>query len=155
MDSLERILAANRPDLERELRNAERELDDLRGRERLLEALIARARSALGSDSPPPKRPVLAAVGGDMPERLPLHDALARILREGRNRPMTARALSDAVNRSGTYRRRDGSGIDPSQVHARVHMYSRMFVREPNGIDRKSTRLNSSHVSLSRMPSSA
>ena len=43
---------------------------------------------------------------------------------------MTARELADAVNQGGLYEKRDGSPVEPSQVHARVHKYGRLFIRE-------------------------
>lgn len=66
--------------------------------------------------------------------RLPLHEALARVLRAQDNRVMTARELADEVNRAGLYQMRDGAPVDLGQVHARVHNYDRMFIRAGGGI---------------------
>ena len=48
----------------------------------------------------------------------------------------------------------------PSEIHERVHRWmdnpaNRKINQEYSSGDRKSTRLNSSHIPLSRMPSSA
>jgi hypothetical protein len=136
LESLERALNANRAEVERELAKAEEELDELRGRERKLEETIGRARLVLGMD------PLIAvAAGGDRPvePRLPLHEALARVLRTQGNRVMTARELADAVNQTGLYRKKDGSAVDIGQIHARVHNYDRLFARAGGGIQLRDT----------------
>ncbi len=137
MESLERALNANRAEVEQELAKAEGELDRLRAQERRLEDAIRRARLVLGLEpvigTPDPGR-----AGPQVPP-LPLHEALARILRTEGNRTMTARELADEVNRTGLYRKRDGSPVDIGQIHARVHNYDRLFVRAGGGIRLRET----------------
>ena len=131
MGSLERAMAEQRAVVEAELANAEAELADLRERERRLDDAIRRARALLG----------VSDTGGDDDEGgaapatfLPLHEAMARVLRENRNRVMSARELADAVNASGLYRTRDGSPVEIGQIHARAHNYGRLFERAGGGI---------------------
>ena len=137
MESLERAMNANRGEVERELAKAEEELDELRARQRRLEDAIRRARLVLGIE------PVIGtadAGGAGRPDpRLPLHEALARILRTQGNRVMTARELADEVNQTGLYRKGDGSPVDIGQIHARVHNYDRLFVRAGGGIRLRDT----------------
>jgi hypothetical protein len=133
MDSLERAMNANRPDIERALAAAEEELHELQTRERSVQESIRRARLFLGMD------PMIAVPGSTADSesegpRLVLHEALAQILRAHGNRPMTARELADEVNESGLYRKRDGSDVEPGQIHARVHNYDRLFERAGGGI---------------------
>ena len=51
----------------------------------------------------------------------------------------------------------DGDGIATSRIEIKMHLRFDLFVGRfrPSQLDRKSTRLNSSHSSVSRMPSSA
>jgi len=128
MESLEEALTANRAAVERELAKAQLELEDLRARERVLESTISRALYVLGVGGPPPR--AMQGNAGSGGERVPLHEALVRILRALGNSPMTARELADEVNRTGLYRKGDGAPVDVGQVHARVHAYQRLFVRE-------------------------
>lgn len=137
MESLERALNANRAEVERELAKAEEALEDLQAQQRRLEAAIRRARLVLGIE------PVTAAAdnrGAGPPDSpLPLHEAMARVLREQGDRAMTARELADEVNRTGLYRKRDGSPVDTGQIHARAHNYDRLFVRAGGGIRLRET----------------
>jgi hypothetical protein len=137
VESLERALNANRPEVERELAKAEAALEELRAQQRRLEDAIRRARLVLGIE------PVIGAAdtGAAGPEDspLPLHEALAKVLREQGNRVMTARELADDVNRTGLYQKRDGSPVDIGQIHARVHNYDRLFVRAGGGIRLRET----------------
>lgn len=100
--------------------DARAELEAVRMREAELETLIARAEAALGIAT------------GESPEegRLTLHAALDEILRESNNRWMTVQELANEVNRRGTYRKKDGSAVEPSQVHARTKNYDRLFEKE-------------------------
>ena len=55
-------------------------------------------------------------------------------------------------------RRREKKNVEKGQVHIRSSFNNTMVTvtdAQGNALDRKSTRLNSSHVSESRMPSSA
>lgn len=131
MESLERLLTANRKEVEVELEKAEAELESLRAREQALVSLIARARSALGLGG----SVTMAALGvpADQPRML-LHEAIAHVLREHGNAPKSARELADEVNQLGLYRKGDGTPVQVSQIHARVHNYPRMFVRDAGRI---------------------
>jgi HB1, ASXL, restriction endonuclease HTH domain len=106
--------------IEEGLADARAELETVRVREAELEALIARGEAALG-----------IAIG-DIPEerRLTLHAALEQILRENDNRWMTVQELADEVNRRGIYHKKDGSAVEPNQVHARTKNYDRLFEKE-------------------------
>jgi hypothetical protein len=133
MESLERALTANQAEVERELARAQQELDQLRARERELEELIMRARYVLGLD----RMPTLPMADGPalhVRQRLTLHEALVRILREHENGAMTAPELADEVNRKRLYRMGNGSAVEVGQIHARVHNYDRLFVREDGKI---------------------
>jgi hypothetical protein len=59
-----------------------------------------------------------------------LHQALALVLQEHGNEPMTARALADAVNDRGLYRKKDGSAVEVNQVHARTNNYQDLFEKD-------------------------
>ena len=133
MDSLQRALTANQAEIERELSRAEQELEVLRARERELEELIMRARYVLGLD----RMPTLPMADGPalhVRQKLTLHEALIRILREHGNVAMTAPELADEVNRTRLYLMGNGSPVEIVQIHARVHNYDRLFVREDGKI---------------------
>src|SRR5450759_2659693 len=133
MDSLQRALTANQAEIERELARAEQELEVLRARERELEELIMRARYVLGLD----RMPTLPMADGPalhVRQELTLHEALVRILRQHGNVAMTAPELADEVNRTRLYRMGNGSPVEIGQIHARVHNYDRLFVREDRKI---------------------
>jgi HB1, ASXL, restriction endonuclease HTH domain len=138
MDPLQRALTANQAEIERELARAEHELAVLRARERELEELIMRARYVLGLD----RMPMLPTAGGPalhVRQKLTLHEALIRILREHGNEAMTAPELADEVNRTRLYRMADGSPVEKGQIHARVHNYDHLFVREDGRIRLRTT----------------
>ena len=121
-EQLEKALEANRARIEAGLAQAELELAELRERQRELEALIARARAALGEvETPEPRRE---------PERRTLHEAIALVLRENDNRWMTVRELADEVNRRGLYEKRDGSPVEANQIHARTKNYGSLFEKD-------------------------
>src|SRR3954453_15082784 len=105
MPELRKILEETRPALEAGLAEAERELAALDERRRELEALIARARAALG-ETPPPNTP-------RPHDRLTLHEALGLVLRENGNRWMTVHELADEINSRRLFEKRDGTPIDP------------------------------------------
>jgi ABC-type transporter Mla subunit MlaD len=122
MPELRKILEETRPALEAGLAGAERELAELDNRRRELEALIARARAALGEAAP--RAPTATR------ERLTLHQALELVLRENDNRWMTVRELADEINARELYEKRDRTPIDPSQIHARANKYASMFEKD-------------------------
>mgnify|MGYP000303681226 CR=1 FL=1 len=123
-EQLARALEEARLALEAGLEEAEAELAALDARRAELIDLIERAKAALGIG-----RMSVTNEGG--PKDQTLHQALAQILRENHNRWMTARELTDEVNRRGLYHKRDGSPVEVNQVHARTRNYSDLF--EKNG----------------------
>ena len=104
--------------IEASLAEARTELSALEARAEELRALIAQGESSLGG---PPAATEASAT---------LHNALARVLREGGNEPRTARALADAVNERGLYRKRDGGPVEVNQVHARTNNYPDLFEKQ-------------------------
>ena len=117
MSDLADALDRGRDMIRAALADARAELDALDARRSELQALIVQAEAALGEASRPPAGTVV----------MTLHDALAQILRENGNEPMTARALADAVNGRGLYSKKDGSAIEVNQVHARTNNYQDLF----------------------------
>jgi hypothetical protein len=132
MSGLERVLAANRAEIEKELQAAQDELRDLREQVAVLERLIARGQAALGLGSEVDETADL--VPPEVSVRATLHEVMLGILRKSGNRGMTAKELADAVNASGLYRKRDGTPVDVAQIYARIHNYGRLFTRSGNGI---------------------
>ena len=124
--TLEKALELNRAQIEAGLAEAEAELQRLRAREAELETLIARARAALGIGLRTPAAELRARSATPMT----LHDALAVVLRERGNAWTTVKELADEVNRRGLYLKRDGSPIEPSQVHARTKNYASLFEKD-------------------------
>lgn len=57
-----------------------------------------------------------------------LHDAMEKVLLEA-GRPLSARELSGQINTAGLYRKRDGSPVQPGQVHARARKYPHLFTQ--------------------------
>lgn len=59
-------------------------------------------------------------------DRMLLHEAILQVLGDGE---MTCSEIADALNRTGIYRKRDGSRIAPSQVSARIRrpQYAPLF----------------------------
>jgi hypothetical protein len=102
------------------LAEAREELEGLRAREAELEALIARGEAALGTAPGP----------GEAEGRMTLHEGLEHVLRENDNRWMTVQELADEVNRRALYRKKDGSPVEPNQVHARTKNYDALFEKE-------------------------
>src|SRR5207249_200970 len=62
--------------------------------------------------------------------QLTLHEALQVVLEEQGNRWMTVRELADEVNARHLYVKRDGSPVDPSQIHARTKNYTAIFEKD-------------------------
>jgi len=120
---LDKALEASRPAIEAALAEAEAELAAVLARKDELERLIARARAALGEPSPAPE-------AGTPARGLTLHEALKVVLVEHENRWMTVTELADAINSRGLYRKRDGSRVQPSQIHARASSYPSMFEKD-------------------------
>jgi hypothetical protein len=120
--SLESALEHSRPAIEAALAEAEAELATLKTRESELERLIARARAALGEAIPQPSPA--------SPRPLTLHEALRTILLENGNEWTPVDDLARAVNARGLYAKRDGSPVQPSQIHARASSYPTMFEKD-------------------------
>jgi len=119
MSNIAAALQKSRQIIEAELTGARAELADLDARREELEALIAQAEAVLGGSHT-----------GEAEPRMTLHDALALLLREHGDEPMTARELTDAVNERGLYRKRDGSPVEVNQVHARASNYEELFEKD-------------------------
>ena len=122
MPDLRTALEQSRPAIEAGLVEAERELAELDARREELLGLISRARAALGETAP--------IVATPQAERLTLHEAMELVLRDHKNEWMTVRELADAINERSLYQKRDGSPVDPSQVHARANKYQAMFEKD-------------------------
>jgi hypothetical protein len=119
MATIEDALEKSREIIGAALAEARADLAALDVRRHELEALIAQGEAALGGT------PASAAETS-----MTLHDALALVLREKNNTPMTARELADAVNERGLYRKRDGSSVEVNQVQARVNNYEALFEKD-------------------------
>jgi len=117
-DRLRSALDENREGVEAALRGAEAELADLQERQSELLRLIARARAMLGETH------------ATEPNRITLHEAIAFLLRENGNRWMTVNELAAEVNRRTMYRKRDGSAVEPNQIHARTKAYESRFEKD-------------------------
>jgi hypothetical protein len=127
MPDLDETLKQAQPAIRDALAQAEGELEELTVRRAALEALIARAKAALGERSK-------QAEG-----RRTLHQALELLLSENGNNWMTVSALAKAVNERGLYVKRDGSPVQVNQIHARTHNYEDRFEKDP--ADRSRVRL--------------
>lgn len=69
-----------------------------------------------------------------------LHEAIEKLLKE-KNRPMTTTEIARELNQNNWYQKKDGSSIQPFQVHGRTKNYAQIFIR------------NGSTVSLNGQPS--
>jgi len=119
VSNIAEALQKSRQIIEAELAEARAELAALDARREGLEALIAQAEAVLGGSQ-----------ARDAESRMTLHDALVLVLREKGDTPMTARALADAVNERGLYRKRDGSPVEINQIHARANNYEELFEKD-------------------------
>ena len=123
MSDLLKALEDNRPAIEAALADAESELADLQARERELKLLINRAKAALGYEAP--QRDAPAAT-----RRLTLHEAIERVLAENENEWLTVTEIASQINDRRLYQKRDGSPVEPSQIHARAKNYTAMFEKD-------------------------
>jgi HB1, ASXL, restriction endonuclease HTH domain len=112
---LDQALRSAQPAIREALAQAERELDILVSRRVELEALIARAKAALGDQVEP------------VQTRRTLHDALKLILSENNNEWMEVRDLTRIVNERTLYTKRDASPVEANQIHARTKNYDSIF----------------------------
>lgn len=62
-----------------------------------------------------------------------LHEAMVRLLLDAKQ-PLNARDLSEQINTSAIYRKRDGSPVQPDQVRARARKYPHLFTRATGAI---------------------
>ena len=122
LSRLDEALEASRPAIEAALTDAQAELEQINQRKNELEHLISRARAALG-ETPVAESPVA-------PGRTTLHQALQIVLSENDNQWMTVRELADEVNDRRLYQKRDGSPIEPNQIHARAKNYASIFEKD-------------------------
>ncbi|MGK2877858.1 MAG: hypothetical protein ACSLFF_04705 [Solirubrobacterales bacterium] len=99
------------------LESAERELESLEARRRELQTTITGARMMLGSDD---------ASGS---ERLTLHAAIEKVIRESDEEWLTVREIANEINERALYSKRDGSAVETNQIHARVKNYAGIFRR--------------------------
>jgi hypothetical protein len=65
-----------------------------------------------------------------------LHEAIIETLKRA-NRAMTTQQIADDLNRTGLYRKRDGSAISAFQIHGRTRNYSHLFNRDGNTVSLK------------------
>jgi hypothetical protein len=63
-------------------------------------------------------------------KRLTLHDAMEQVLGESGSEWMTAHELAREINERRLYEKRDGSDVDPSQIHSRANKYRRLFEKD-------------------------
>jgi hypothetical protein len=119
MSNLDDAIERSRQMIREALVEARAELTTLQERQATLEQQIADAEAALGSAPPSPPH-----------GQTTLHEAFAQVLTANGNVGMTARELADAVNAQGLYRKRDGSRVEPNQVHARVNNYGHVFEKD-------------------------
>jgi hypothetical protein len=117
-----KALEASRPQIETALADAERELAQILERERALRTLIGRAKAALGIESP--------AESVATTKRLTLHEAIRHVLLEHDNSWMMVKEIAHQVNARRLYEKRDGSPIEPSQIHARTKNYASLFEKD-------------------------
>ncbi len=115
--------------IEQALAEARRELADLDARRDELLQQIAEAEAVIGGGSAGDRSRLAEATAPAA--AMTLHEALARVLEDTGNEWMTARELTDEVNRRVLYRKRDGSPVEVNQVHARTNNYGDLF--EKNG----------------------
>jgi hypothetical protein len=122
MPGLDEALEANRPAIEAALADAQAELAQLNERKRELEQLISRGKAALGE--------TLVVASPPVPGRMTLHEALQLILSENGNEWMTVKDLAAEVNDRSLYQKRDGSPVEPNQIHARAKNYPALFEKD-------------------------
>lgn len=120
MSALTEALAVNRDAVARALPAAERELAECRARCEQLDADLRRAKILLASGP---------GWEGSTAGRQPLHEVMAAILRE-HSEGLPAPEIAHIVDERDLYRRRDGGKAGLGQVHARVHNYPKLFIRD-------------------------
>lgn len=58
-----------------------------------------------------------------------LHEAIEKLLRQHR-RPMTTTEIASQLNKNKWYQKKDGSPIEPYQIHGRTRKYHHLFERK-------------------------
>ena len=129
MNKLENALERSREMIEEALTEARAELAELDSRRSQLLEQIGEGEAILRGGLSADPREVAAATPG-----LTLHEALVRVLEDVGNESMTARELTDQVNRRALYRKRDGSPVEVNQVQARTSNYSDLFEKDGSRI---------------------
>ena len=121
-DPLKTALAESQRVLEAALADARSELVALDRRRAELVEMIDQAEAMRRSFQEPTGRSA---------KPLTLHEAMCQILAEHDNRWMTVREIAEEANGRRLYRKKDGSDIEPNQIHARAKNYDQLF--EKNG----------------------
>lgn len=116
MSELERILTDKSMEIEVALGEAREDLEAIRRREVDLVELIKRGEMMLGHSS---------ALG-----RMTLHEAIAVVLRDEENQWMHVRDIANEVNARRLYQKKDGSLVEPNQIHARTKNYLQQFEKD-------------------------
>jgi hypothetical protein len=98
---------------------------------------LASVFAARGGRSTSPAKRRTARANGRRGGRRPLQAEIVEVLRERRT-GMSTRALADAIQRRGRYRRRNGTAVTASQVAARVSRYPQLFERRGSQVRLKS-----------------
>jgi hypothetical protein len=127
MPDLDEALKQLQPAIQEALEQAESELEELTVRRAELEALIARARVALGQER------------HQVEGRRTLYAAIELVLRETNNRWATVSELARAVNERHLYTKRDGSEVEVRHIYACTNNYRKKFEKDP--ADRSRVRL--------------
>ncbi|MDP1623785.1 MAG: HTH domain-containing protein [Bacteroidales bacterium] len=65
-----------------------------------------------------------------------LHEAIEKLLQQT-DRPMTTTEIANELNKNQWYQKKDGSAIDPFQIHGRTKNYSKMFNRNGSTVSLK------------------
>jgi len=123
MSDLTEALAANRDAIARALPQAERELGACRAHCEQLEQEIRRAQLILSSNLPN-ETPAAPRT---------MHEAMTLVLRDHPD-GLPAPEIARLIEQHDLYRRRDGRPAGLGQVHARVHNYPKLFVRDSGRI---------------------
>jgi len=120
-DALKSALAESQRVLDAALADARSELIELDRRRSELVEMIDQAEAMTRSLEQPTLRSA---------KPLTLHEAICQILAEHDNRWMTVREIAEEANGRRLYRKKDGSDIEPNQIHARAKNYDQLFEKD-------------------------
>jgi len=120
-DALKSALAESQRVLHAALADARSELTALDQRRAELVEMIDQAEAMTRSLEQPALRRA---------KPLTLHEAMCQILAERDNRWMTVREIAEEANGRRLYRKKDGSDIEPNQIHARAKNYDQLFEKD-------------------------